>query len=165
MPHSYGYRSRTRHILSNSKGEQGMPGVAPYLRVYKRGDYVAILNDPSIHKGMTHRIYHGKIGRVFDIRNRAIGVEVAKRAREKQIRKRIYVRTEHIKPWAGRQDFLDRIKKCDEMRSEAKKTGVALPAGYSKRAQIEIVRAGGILDVNVSDVNFIKIEPFDENIY
>merc|ERR1719228_3147813 len=96
MPHSYGYRARTRSTFKKSKGERGMPTLSNLLHVWKRGEMVVIKNDSAIHKGMTHRLYHGKVGKIFDVRNRALGIEVAKRCREKQVRKRLYVRVEHV---------------------------------------------------------------------
>jgi large subunit ribosomal protein L21e len=37
------------------------------LTTYRKGDIVDVVADGSIHKGMPHKFYHGKTGRVFDI--------------------------------------------------------------------------------------------------
>merc|ERR1712061_11271 len=129
-----------------------MPTVSTKLRTYKRGEYVVIKNDSAIHKGMTHRIYHGKVARVFDVRCTSVGVEVAKRSREKQIRKRLYVRAEHILPWAGRNEYLNRAAANRSMAAEAKAAGKTLSKDAFKRQQVCIPSPAQILDINVSDV-------------
>jgi large subunit ribosomal protein L21e len=52
--------------------------VSLYLYLLKRGDYVDIKVDPSIHKGMPFKFYHGRTGVVFNVTKRAIGVTVNK---------------------------------------------------------------------------------------
>merc|ERR1712227_1001877 len=164
-PHSYGYRSRTRAVFRKGKGEHGMPTLTAQTRVYKRGEYVVIKNDSAIHKGMSHRIYHGKVARVFDVRNRALGLEVAKRSREKQIRKRIYVRCEHVVPWAGRKEYIDR-KNANQLKLEAAtKANKTLEPGWMKREQVKITTGAEVLDVKINDVVELKAQRFDANVY
>ncbi len=47
----------------------------------QRGDYVDIKVDPSVHKGMPFKYYHGRTGVVFNVTKRAIGVTVKKLVR------------------------------------------------------------------------------------
>merc|ERR1712021_292100 len=58
-----------------------MPGLATYMHVYKRGDIVDIKGNGAIQKGMPHKIYHGKTGRVYNVTQHAVGVIVNKRVR------------------------------------------------------------------------------------
>lgn len=81
-----------------------------FLRTFKLGDYVDIVGNGSIHKGMPHKYYHGRTGRVWNITPRAVGVEINKRVKQRIIRKRLHVRIEHVRPSACKREFLDRIK-------------------------------------------------------
>ena len=51
-----------------------MPHSNKYLCEYNIGDFVDIKVDGSEHKGMPHRYYHGRTGRVFNINPRSVGV-------------------------------------------------------------------------------------------
>ena len=41
---------------------KGMPGLSRYLTIFRRGDYVDIVVDSSIQKGMPYSFYHGRTG-------------------------------------------------------------------------------------------------------
>ena len=97
MPHAHGYRARTRHLFSKSFRHHGPVHLSKILEVYKKGDFVDIIADGSIHKGMPHKFYHGKTGKVFDVNQHAIGVIINKQVRGRIIPKRIHVRIEHIR--------------------------------------------------------------------
>ena len=55
MPHCFGYRNRTRRLFKKAFGTKGRCHTTTYLTNYKRGDYVDIKVDSSIHKGMPHK--------------------------------------------------------------------------------------------------------------
>merc|ERR1712004_654922 len=80
---------------------KGMPGVSRYLPVFRRGDYVDIVVDASIQKGMPYGFYHGRTGVVFNVNRNAIGVEVTKVVGNRQLRKRLHVRLEHLRKSAA----------------------------------------------------------------
>merc|ERR1719427_1439077 len=90
---------------------------------YKMGDIVDIKGDGSVQKGMPHKVYHGKTGRVFNVIRHAVGVIVNKRVRGRIIPKRINVRIEHIKHSKSPQGFLQRVKTNEIKRAVAKQTG------------------------------------------
>lgn len=73
-----------------------------------------------VQKGMPHKVYHGKTGRVFNVTPHALGVIVNKRVRERIIPKRINVRVEHVTHSKCREDFLRRVHENDRLRKEAK---------------------------------------------
>jgi large subunit ribosomal protein L21e len=56
----------------------------------------------------THKTYHGRTGVVWNVTNRAIGVEINKRVLGRFLRKRIHVRVEHLRPSRCRLDFIRR---------------------------------------------------------
>jgi large subunit ribosomal protein L21e len=121
MPHSYGYRARTRKIFAQPFRKSGPVPLSKYLTTYRLGDYVDIKVNGSVHKGMPHRFYHGKTGVVWNVTKHAIGVEVSKTVRNRIIKKRIHVRVEHVQPSRCREDFLNRVKKNAELKKQAKK--------------------------------------------
>ncbi|MEM1607399.1 MAG: 50S ribosomal protein L21e [Candidatus Bathyarchaeia archaeon] len=95
MPLSHGYRRKTRALLRKRARERGKSCLSRLLYEYKPGDKVVIDIDPSIHKGMPHRRYHGRVGVVIAKRGRAYEVSVT----QGDASKLIIVRPEHIKPF------------------------------------------------------------------
>ncbi|KAJ8879000.1 hypothetical protein PR048_019606 [Dryococelus australis] len=115
MTNSKGYRRGTRDLFSRKFRRHGTIPLSTYLKVYKVGDIVDIKvssnasmsNEPyylhvaigvlmlqgngAVQKGMPHKFYHGKTGRVFNVTQHALGVIVNKRVRARIIPKR-YVR-------------------------------------------------------------------------
>lgn len=78
MPAGHGLRARTRDLFARPFRKKGPTHLSTYLRIYKTGDYVDVKVNGSIHKGMPHKFYHGRTGRVWNVTKRAIGVEVNK---------------------------------------------------------------------------------------
>mmetsp|Transcript_6942 Transcript_6942/g.10579 ORF Transcript_6942/g.10579 Transcript_6942/m.10579 type:complete len:165 (-) Transcript_6942:184-678(-) len=124
MPHSYGYRARTRDLFCKGFRKNGTLPTQRYLKTFKLGDLVDIKADGAIQKGMPHKFYHGKTGVVWNITKRAIGVEVNKQVGGRIMKKRIHVRMEHLKHSTCRTEFLERVKKNDRVAKLAKKKGV-----------------------------------------
>lgn len=117
-----GYRSGTRYMFARDFRKHGALPSQVYLRTYKRGDIVDIKAVGNIHKGMPHKIYHGRTGVIFDVTPHAVGVEVNKPVRNRIIKKRIHVRIEHVKPSKCRDDFLKRVKLNAEIKRKYKET-------------------------------------------
>ncbi len=92
---SKGYRRRTRALLRRRAREKGKTGLSKLLREYKPGDRVVIKLDPSVHKGMPHRRFHGRVGIIDKSRGRAYVVNVTQGKAEKEI----IVRPEHLEPF------------------------------------------------------------------
>jgi len=57
MPHSYGYRARTRKIFKKGFRKHGAAPLSANLTAYKKGDYVDIIVDGAQHKGMPYKVY------------------------------------------------------------------------------------------------------------
>jgi len=89
-----GYRRKTRSILKRKPREKGKTGLSKILYEYKLGEKVVVKIDPSVHKGMPHRRYHGKIGVIVNKRGRSYIVNVTQGGAIKEI----IVRPEHIVP-------------------------------------------------------------------
>ena len=124
MTNAHGKRRGTRYMFAKEFRNKGMPGLATYMHVYKRGDIVDIKGNGAIQKGMPHKIYHGKTGRVYNVTKRAVGVIVNKRVRGDILAKKINLRVEHISHSKCRDDFLNRVVKNELVKKEAKASGV-----------------------------------------
>merc|ERR1711976_52334 len=94
-----------------------------YLKTYKVGDYVDIKANPTIHKGMPYKAYHGRTGVIYNVSKRAVGVKVNKEVNGRIIIKKINVRVEHISPSKCQTEYLNRVKTNEAKKVEARKTG------------------------------------------
>lgn len=97
MRKSHGLRRGTRDLFSKPAGSREGPRPEIYLSRIGVGENVLISVDPSVQKGMPHRRFHGKIGKVLEKRGRGYVVEV----RMGNKPKKITVLPDHIKPWRG----------------------------------------------------------------
>ena len=93
---SKGYRRRTRSLLRKRARDKGKIGLSKILREYNLGDRVVVKLDPSVHKGMPHRRFHGRVGVVKSKRGQAYIVNVTQGKTDKDI----IVRPEHLEPFA-----------------------------------------------------------------
>lgn len=91
---SKGIRSKSRHILRKSPRTRGAPPVSHSLRRFEEGARVAIVIDPSVHKGMPHVRFQGTTGIVGGLQGNSVRVFI--RAGKKP--KELVVRPEHLKP-------------------------------------------------------------------
>jgi large subunit ribosomal protein L21e len=125
MPHSFGTRARTRHMFAKKFRQKGanIP-LSKYLMKIRVGDYVDIFADPSIHKGMPHKGYHGRTGIIFNITKSAVGVRVNKLVNGRILEKRIHVRIEHVRLSKCQAEIIRRKKENEAAKLEAAKTGV-----------------------------------------
>jgi large subunit ribosomal protein L21e len=93
MTKSKGFRKKTRSLLRRKPREHGKLGLSRLLRGYEPGDKVVIKIDPSVHKGMPHRRYHGKVGVIVSKRGRSYEIKVTQGNAVKDI----IVRPEHLR--------------------------------------------------------------------
>jgi len=91
-----GYRRKTRALLKRKPRERGKTGLSKILYEYKPGEKVMVKIDPSVHRGMPHRRYHGKIGVIVNKKGRSYIVNVTQGRAVKEI----FVRPEHMVPHA-----------------------------------------------------------------
>jgi large subunit ribosomal protein L21e len=92
---SKGLRRKTRKILRKKPRDRGMQPLGKLLHKYNLHDKALIMIDPSIHAGMPHSRYHGKVGVVKGQRGRSYLIELKEGGK---IRKLI-VRPEHLRPY------------------------------------------------------------------
>lgn len=94
MRGSRGPRRGTRKLLSKGPKERGLPPMSAILYDYKVGERVVIKIDPSVHKGMPFKRFHGKVGTIVEKRGRAYVILV----RDGGKYKKVIARPEHIRP-------------------------------------------------------------------
>lgn len=157
MPGGQGYRARTRDMFKRGYRQKGYIPLSTYLKTYKLGDYVDIKVNGAVQKGMPHKFYHGKTGRVWNVTKRALGVELLKQVNGRYIKKRIHVRVEHVQPSRCREEFLRRCKANDEAKHAAKVAGLPVP---STKRQPKGPRTEGFTLENVS-METITAVPYD----
>merc|ERR1719174_3385443 len=126
MVHSFGVRARTRDLFSKPYKKHGAVPYSRYAATYRVGDYVDVIVDGSIHKGMPHKFYHGKTGRVYNVTAHAVGVIVNKLVNGRIIPKRICIRIEHVRKSQSRLAFVERVKANDAKKVAAKKAGTKI---------------------------------------
>ncbi|EAZ16361.1 hypothetical protein OsJ_31823 [Oryza sativa Japonica Group] len=143
MPAGHGLRARTRDLFARPFRKKGYIPLTTYLRTYKIGEHVDVKVNGAVHKGMPHKFYHGRTGRVWNVTKRAIGVEINKQYNPRSpntpaaapplchrsvvgnriIRKRIHVRVEHVQPSRCTEEFRLRNIKNDQLKADAKARG------------------------------------------
>lgn len=76
VKNSKGTRTGTRKLISRKPRERGLSPITRSLQRFEIGEYVNIVIDPSIHKGMPHKRFHGLTGTVFRTQGDAFIVKV-----------------------------------------------------------------------------------------
>jgi large subunit ribosomal protein L21e len=94
---SKGLRSASRHVLTKEPRERGKLSLSKLLYEYQPGSQVVVKIEPSVHKGMPHRRYHGRVGTIMNKRGRSYVVSVS----QGDAVRVIIVRPEHLEPWGG----------------------------------------------------------------
>ncbi len=89
--HSYGFKHKSRNVMTKKNPR----GVSFLLREYHEGEQALIIIDPRQHKGLPHRRYHGKVGRIINVGRRAVTLHVKLGNKTKTL----ITRFDHIKPF------------------------------------------------------------------
>ena len=110
-------------MFPRSLRKHGVVPLATYMQIYKKGDIVDIKGMGTVQKGMPHKCYHGKTGRVDNVTQYTVGIIVNKQVKDKIVAKRINVHIEHIKHSKSQDSFLKCVKENDQKQKEAKEKG------------------------------------------
>uniref|UniRef100_A0A8C6HX81 60S ribosomal protein L21 n=1 Tax=Mus spicilegus TaxID=10103 RepID=A0A8C6HX81_MUSSI len=81
MTNTKGKRRGTRYMFSRPFRKHGVVPLATYMQIYKKGDIVDIKGMGTVQKGMPHKCYHGKTGRVYNVTQHAVGIIVNKQVK------------------------------------------------------------------------------------
>ncbi|CAM9000493.1 unnamed protein product [Rhodiola kirilowii] len=149
----HGLRSRTRDLFARGFRKKCYIPFSTYLKTYRIGDYVDVKVNSAIHKGMPHKFYHGRTGKVWNVTKRAIGVEI--------IKKRIHVRIEHVQPSRCAEEINERKKMNDKLKAEAKARGEVIstkrqPEGPKPGYMVEGATLETITPIPYDVVNDLK---------
>ena len=158
MPHCFGLRARTRDLFSTAFRKHGVTPLSKYLVPYKKGDFVDVIADGAIQRGMPHKFYHGKTGKVFNVTKHAVGVVVNKRVGNRIIPKRIHVRVEHVRMSSCREAFKQRVRDNDAKKREAKAAGKFVNI---KRVNVQ-PREASVVDTSKTKIEFMNPVKFRE---
>ncbi|XP_050004193.1 60S ribosomal protein L21-like [Alexandromys fortis] len=123
MTNTKGKRRGTLYMFSRPFRKHGVVPLATYMLIYKKGNIVDIKGMGTVQKGMPHKCYHGKTGRVYNVTQHVVGIIVNKQVKGKILAKRINVWIEHIKHSKSRDIFLKPVKENDQKKREAKEKG------------------------------------------
>ena len=88
---SHGFRHKSRSIMT----KRAIRGVSFLLREYTVGQRALVIIDPSQHKGLPHRRYHGKVGLVRNVGRRTLTLDVKLGNKSKTL----ITRLDHVKPF------------------------------------------------------------------
>ena len=88
---SHGFRYKSRAVMTKDAPR----GVSFLLREYNLGDRALIIIDPTQHKALPHRRYHGKVGIITAVGRRSITLDVKLGDKTKTL----ITRLDHIKPF------------------------------------------------------------------
>ncbi len=90
---SKGLRSKTRGVFSKRPRDRGNPTPNKVLRQFAEGSSVAIVNNPAVHHGMTHKRFQGQTGVVAGKQGESFVVKINHGGKPKTL----VVRAEHLK--------------------------------------------------------------------
>ena len=89
---SKGFRRKSRHLLSLKSNQS--TGLSYLLQNYKENDDVVVVLSPNQVKGMPHRRFHGKVGKVKKVMRRSVSLSIKSGNKVKTVISRF----EHITP-------------------------------------------------------------------
>lgn len=148
MPHAYGIRSRTRKLFAKGFRKHGTAPLRKVTSTYRKGEYVDVVVDGAVHKGMPYKIYQGKTGKIFNVNPNSIGVIVNKRVRGRIEPKRLHIRVEHVRKSNCKAKFQARVRLAEsEKRAKA-------PKKDRKRMPGKPVGEKFVVPAKDTDVNF-----------
>ncbi|XP_051011688.1 60S ribosomal protein L21-like [Acomys russatus] len=141
MTNTEGKRRGTRCVFSRPFRKHEVFPLGTHMQIYKKGD---IVDMGTVHKGMPHKCYHGKTGRVYNATQRAVGITVNKQVKGKSLAKSISGRIEHIERSESRDCFL-KCMKANQKQKEAKEKGtwVQLKRQPAPPREAHFLRANG----------------------
>jgi large subunit ribosomal protein L21e len=139
MPHAYGYRAKTRDLFKRPFRKHGAPSLSTYMINYKKGDFVDVVGNGAIHKGMPHKYYHGRTGRVFNVNPNSIGVILNKQVRNRIVPKRVHLRVEHLRRSKCQFNFKERIRavEAEKRQNKEKKSRKRVPVGPKGEIRVD----------------------------
>ena len=80
-----GGRRKTRSKYRKNKDEKGKISIRRYLQQFQSGDRVVLKLEPSVHRGMYFRRFHGKSGTVMSKRGSCYEISIKDGYKQKTV--------------------------------------------------------------------------------
>ena len=80
-----GARRKTRYKFQKSYKDKGKISLTKYFQKFENDQRVKLLTEPAIQKGMYHRRFHGKVGKIVGSRGRCYLVKIKDGSKEKEL--------------------------------------------------------------------------------
>jgi large subunit ribosomal protein L21e len=84
--------------MTKKTRERGLQPLGRLLHIYNPGDRAILKIDPSVHKGMPHARYQGKVGIIQEKRGSAYIIQI----QEGRKKRSLIVRPEHLVPYPNK---------------------------------------------------------------
>jgi large subunit ribosomal protein L21e len=97
MARSKGFRRKSKGVLTKKPRERGLQPLGRLLHEYEQGDKIVVKIDASVHKGMPHGRYQGRVGTVSEKRGRAYVVQMTEGGKTRDL----IILPEHMTPFSG----------------------------------------------------------------
>jgi len=152
MTNPKGVRRGTRDMFARGFKKNGVEHLTTYLRCYKKKQFVDIKGNGAFQRGMPHKSYHGKTGKVYNVSNKALGLLVNKRVRGRIIEKRINVRIEHVTPSRCNEGHKKRVQFNEATKKMCREKGIRYPC---LKRQPEKPRSARTVDLKSSPPEFL----------
>lgn len=78
-------RRKTRHVMTKKSSQKGKYPVSAMIQSFKVGDKIVLKAEPSIHKGLYFRRFHGFTGLVIGKRGDAYEVSIKEGHKSKTV--------------------------------------------------------------------------------
>ncbi len=88
-----GSRRKSRRVFSKKRRDRGRVGVSKLFKQFDEGDQVKLLAEPSVHKGLYNRKFHGQVGKITGKRGECYEVSI----KDGRANKMLIVHPAHLK--------------------------------------------------------------------
>ncbi|XP_054430932.1 60S ribosomal protein L21-like [Pteronotus mesoamericanus] len=105
--------------------KQGIVPFATSLQIYKKSDTADI--KATVQKGMPHKCYCGKTGRVYNVTQHVMGSIMKEQVKGKILAKRINVHTGHTGHSKSQDCFLKHVKENNQKKKKAQEKDTWVP--------------------------------------
>ena len=76
---------KTRHLKKKHVRKKGKLSITQYFQEFNPGDKVVLVYEPSVHEGLYHRRFYGKVGQVIAKQGKCYVVKINDFNREKKL--------------------------------------------------------------------------------
>ena len=78
-------RRKTRNIMMKPRSLKGRYPIQGMIQIFSQGDKVLLKAEPSVHKGLYFRRFHGQIGEVTGKKGKCYEVSLSSGSKQKKL--------------------------------------------------------------------------------